>query len=267
MGARVLIVEDNAMNRELMDYLLRAFGFETLKAVDGRVGLDIARREKPDLILCDIQMPEIDGMEFARLAKADPALREVPLVAVTAFAMVGDRERVLEQGFDGYISKPLEPLSFIESVNQLLPIGLRRSNEAPGMAPAAARRPAVPVTTILVVDDSPINLELKRDLLKPHGYEVLTALTPSVALQMARERLPALIISDVGMSEGNGFDFIRAVKADPVLHDIPFIFLSSTHWNEASRQLGLELGAFRYLLRPLEPTLLLAEIEACVRPR
>ena len=75
MGARVLIVEDNAVNRELMDYLLRAFGFETLKAVDGRVGLDIARREKPDLILCDIQMPEIDGMEFARLAKADSALR------------------------------------------------------------------------------------------------------------------------------------------------------------------------------------------------
>lgn len=265
MGARVLIVEDNAMNRELMDYLLRAFGFETLKAVDGRVGLDIARREKPDLILCDIQMPEIDGMEFARLAKADPVLREVPLVAVTAFAMVGDRERVLAQGFDGYISKPLEPLSFIEAVNQLLPAGLRRSNEAPGTAPAAPHRPVVPIATILVVDDSPINLELKRDLLQPHGYEVLTALTPGLALQMARERLPALIISDVGMSEGTGFDFIRSVKADPRLRDIPFIFLSSTHWNEASRQLGLELGAFRYLLRPLEPALLLAEIEACVR--
>jgi two-component system cell cycle response regulator len=262
MSARVLIVEDNAMNRELMDYLLRAFGFETLKAVDGRVGLDIARRERPDLILCDIQMPEIDGMEFAHLAKADPTLREVPLVAVTAFAMVGDRERLLAQGFDGYISKPLEPLSFIEAVNQLLPACLHRSNEATGMAP----RPVVPLATILVVDDSPINLELKRDLLQPHGYEVLTALTPGLALQLARERLPALIISDVGMSEGTGFDFIRNVKADPQLRDIPFIFLSSTHWNEASRQLGLELGAFRYLLRPLEPALLLAEIEACVRP-
>jgi len=266
MGARVLIVEDNAMNRELMDYLLRAFGFETLKAVDGRIGLDIARREKPDLILCDIQMPEIDGLEFARVAKADADLRAVPLVAVTAFAMVGDRDRVMAQGFDGYISKPLEPLGFIETVNQLLPPGLRNVNGAAGAPAPAASRPAIQGATILVVDDTPLNLELKRDLLEPHGYEVLTALTPSLALRIARERLPALIISDVGMSEGNGFDFIRAVKADPALHDIPFIFLSSTHWNESSRRLGLELGAVRYLMRPLEPALLLAEIEASVRP-
>lgn len=265
MGARVLIVEDNAMNRELMDYLLQAFGFETLTAVDGRIALDIARRERLDLILCDIQMPEMDGIEFARLAKADPELRRVPLVAVTAFAMVGDRERLMGHGFDGYISKPLEPQSFIESINQLLPMSLRRSDEATGSVPleASTARPQAP--SILVVDDSPMNLQLKRDLLQPHGYEVLTALTPTHGLHIARDRLPALIISDVGMSEGSGFDFIRAVKADPALRDIPFIFLSSTHWNDASRVLGLELGAVRYLLRPMEPALLLAEIEANMR--
>lgn len=262
MSARVLIIEDNAINRELMDYLLLAFGFETLKAVDGRVGLDIARRERPDLILCDIQMPEIDGMEFARQAQADPELKSIPLVAVTAFAMVGDRERMLAQGFDGYVAKPLEPADFIEAVNALLPPSLRNAVAA---APASVKRPDAQGAAILVVDDSPLNLELKRDLLEPHGYEVLTALTPTLALKVAREHRPALIISDVGMSEGTGFDFIRAVKADPVLRDIPFIFLSSTHWNEASRQLGLELGAVRYLMRPLDPALLLAEIEASVR--
>lgn len=265
MSARILIVEDNAMNRELMDYLLRAFGFETLKAADGAVGLEIARRERPDLVLCDIQMPVLDGPAFAREAKGDPALCGIPLVAVTAFAMVGDRERTLAQGFDGYIAKPIEPLAFIQAVNEALPQALRATG-AP-QPPPAGPRAAPGNVTVLVLDDSPFNLELKRDLLQPHGYVVVTADTPSQALRLAREHQPALILSDVGMSEGSGFDFIRAVKADPQLRDIPFIFLSSTHWNEASRTLGLQLGAFRYLLRPLEPAVLLTEIEACLPKR
>lgn len=264
MSARILIVEDNAINRELMDYLLRAFGFETMKAADGAVGLEIARRERPDLILCDIQMPVLDGPAFARAAKDDPALRGIPLVAVTAFAMVGDRDRVLAHGFDGYIAKPLEPMAFIQAVNEALPPAMRTGAAPPPPTPAA-RAPSG--TTVLVVDDSQVNLELKRDLLQPHGYTVVTADTPTQALRLAREHHPALILSDVGMTEGSGFDFIRAVKADPQLRDIPFIFLSSTHWNEASRTLGLQLGAFRYLLRPLEPAVLLAEIEACLPPR
>jgi len=262
MSARVLIVEDNAINRELMDYLLRAFGFDTMKAADGAVGLEIARRERPDLILCDIQMPVLDGPAFARESKADPALRDIPLVAVTAFAMVGDRDRLLALGFDGYIAKPLEPLAFIQAVNASLPAALRTDGPAQP-PPAYASRPPSGMT-VLVLDDSQVNLQLKRDLLQPHGYTVVTADTPAQALQLAREHRPALIISDVGMSEGSGFDFIRDVKADPQLRDIPFIFLSSTHWNESSRTLGLQLGAFRYLLRPLEPQVLLAEIEACL---
>ncbi|SHN15143.1 response regulator [Rhizobacter sp. OV335] len=265
MSARILIVEDNAANRELMDYLLRAFGFETMKAADGAIGLEIARRERPDLILCDIQMPVLDGYAFAHDAKTDPSLREIPLVAVTAFAMVGDRDRVLSHGFDGYIAKPLEPLAFIQAVNAALPTTLR-ANEAPQPQPTFKRLPPRGVT-VLVVDDSPMNLELKRDLLEPHGYTVVTAGTPTHALRLAREHRPALILSDVGMSEGSGFDFIRTVKADLWLRDIPFIFLSSTHQDEASRALGLQLGALRYLQRPMESALLLAEIEACLAHR
>jgi len=262
MSARVLIVEDNPANRELMDYLLRAFGFETMKAADGAVGLEIACRERPDLILCDIQMPVLDGYAFAQQAKADPALRDIPLVAVTAFAMVGDRDRILSHGFDGYIAKPLEPMAFIQAINGALPQAMRATT--PSQSPSTCTQLPPNGATVLVLDDSQMNLELKRDLLRPHGYNVVTADTPTKALHLAREHRPTLIISDVGMSEGSGFDFIRDVKADPLLRDIPFIFLSSTHWNEASRTLGLQLGAFRYLLRPLEPALLLAEIEACL---
>jgi two-component system cell cycle response regulator len=258
MTARILIIEDNAMNRELI-------GFETLKAVDGRIGFDVARRELPDMIVCDIQMPEIDGYEFAKLAAATPELCDIPLVAVTAYAMVGDRDKVLAQGFDGYISKPIEPMGLIQTINAFLPPHLRAGTVEPKVPPTYVARPVKRPTTVLVLDDSPFNLELKRDLLEPHGYEVLTVDNAADALALAKERLPDLIISDVGMSEGSGFDFIRLVKADPRLEAIPFIFLSSTHWNEESRKLGLELGAFRYLLRPLESSVLLAEIQACLK--
>lgn len=266
MTARVLIVEDNPINRELIDYLLSAFGFETLKALDGAIGLDMARRERPDLILCDIQMPVMGGIEFAHHVKSDPMLRQTPLVALTALAMVGDRDRVLAEGFDGYIAKPLDPATFIDSVNAFLDTSQRRSVELPS-PPAPAPVPGGAPALILVLDDTPFNLELKRDLLEPHGYEVVTTATPHDALQAARRRRPDLILSDVGMAEGSGFDFIREVKADPLLRDVPFVFLSSTHWDDSARQTGLRLGAVRYLLRPMEPTRLLAEIVACLPRR
>ncbi len=265
MTARILIIEDNPVNRELMDYLLSSFGFDTLVALHGGVGLDIARREQPDLIVCDIEMPTMDGFEFARQAKGDEALRHIPLVAVTAYAMVGDRDRILTQGFDGYVAKPIEPIEFVNVVKSFLPAAPTSppasmdARQSPGRTKARAEP-----LTILVVDDTPLNLELKRDLLGPLGYEVVTADTVPAALELARQRLPALIISDVGMRQGSGFDLIRQVKADPQLRGIPFIFNSSTYQDEATQTRGLQLGAERFLLRPMEPSLLLAEIQACL---
>src|SRR5438445_117978 len=107
MAARILVVEDNPANLELMTYLLKAFGHSPTVAHDGVDGLEAAQREQPDLILLDVQMPRMDGYEVARRLKRDPVLRAVPVVAVTALAMVGDRDRVLASGFDGYIAKPI----------------------------------------------------------------------------------------------------------------------------------------------------------------
>lgn len=264
MTARVLIIEDNPINRELLDYLLRAHGFETLNAVNGRVGFDIACRELPDLILCDIQMPGMDGFEFLARAKGHEPLRRTPVLAVTALAMVGDRERVLAQGFDGYVAKPIHPQTFIQVLSEFLPSSRWPAQGAPRPLPAQGIPVPARPACILVLDDSAMNLELERYLLGPHGYEVLTASTAAQALQIARQHVPALILSDVGMRQGSGFDFIRQVKADPQLRAIPFIFLSSTHWDEDSRRLGLELGAARYLTRPMDLAVLLAEIRACL---
>ena len=109
MAARVLLVEDNPANLALMQYLLQASGYTTLTATDGRQGVVVAQRESPDVILMDLQLPIMNGYEAARLMKAVPALRGVPIIAVTAFAMVGDRDKILARGFDGYIAKPITP--------------------------------------------------------------------------------------------------------------------------------------------------------------
>jgi len=109
---RILLVEDNAANLDLMSYLLRAFGHEVSCETDGLAGLKCAHDGSFDLVLCDILMPELDGYEFARRFRSDPRLRESPLIAVTALAMAGDREKILAAGFDGYISKPIDPQVF-----------------------------------------------------------------------------------------------------------------------------------------------------------
>lgn len=116
MSARILVIEDNQTNLDLMLYLLEAFGHATLAARDGEQGVELAARLRPDLILCDIAMPRLDGYGVAERLKSDPALRVIPLIAVTASAMVGDRDRVFGAGFDGYISKPIEPETFVSQV-------------------------------------------------------------------------------------------------------------------------------------------------------
>src|SRR4051812_35803634 len=100
MPARILILEDDRASLELFDYLLKAHGHTTFCAVNGSIGLQLARTTQPDLIICDLQMPVMDGFEVVQEVRSDPLLRAIPMVALTAFSMVGDRERVMEAGFD-----------------------------------------------------------------------------------------------------------------------------------------------------------------------
>jgi CheY-like chemotaxis protein len=113
MPTRILIAEDHPASLELMRYLLQANGYETLVARDGVEALEVARLERPDMIVCDLQMPRLDGYGVLENLRADPELRQIPIIAVTAFSMVGDRERVLSAGFNGYQSKPIEPEVFV----------------------------------------------------------------------------------------------------------------------------------------------------------
>ena len=120
MTVRVLLIEDNRPSLELMSYLLRAFGHTAIETRNGIEGLEVMRRERPDLVLCDIDLPRLDGFALAGQAKADPEIRGIPLLAVTALAMVGDRDRALRAGFDGYMTKPIEPETFVQEIERFL---------------------------------------------------------------------------------------------------------------------------------------------------
>ncbi|HKW85354.1 MAG TPA: response regulator [Burkholderiaceae bacterium] len=266
--ALMLVIEDNATNLELMTYLLHAWGHETVTAEDGTTGLELARSTEPDLIICDIQMPRTDGYEVARVLKADAALKQVPLVAVTAFAMVGDEEKSLQAGFDAHIAKPIDPRQFMAVLERLLPpAGGRPPKPMAGTADAPpppeideALRAPRPGLTILLVDDTAANLEFKVSLLEPAGYAVRAAAGGAEALAIARRERVDLIVSDVVMAHGGGFDLLDAVRADPALHATPFLFLTATARDSVSQARGLALGAEAYLLRPIEPQFLLGEI-------
>ncbi|MGA0564893.1 response regulator [Ancylobacter sp. VNQ12] len=121
MAKTVLIVEDNELNMKLFNDLLQAHGYVTIGTRHGGEAVDLARRHHPDLILMDIQLPEISGIDVTRRLKADPELKAIPVIAVTAFAMKGDEERIREGGCEAYLSKPISVAKFIETVRQFLP--------------------------------------------------------------------------------------------------------------------------------------------------
>ncbi len=117
---KALLVEDNANNRYLLTLLLEAANMTVLVAENGHQALEIARKERPDCVLLDIQMPEMDGYELAARLKADAELARIPIIGVSSFAMPGDREKAFRMGFAGYIEKPVDPEQFAATVLRIL---------------------------------------------------------------------------------------------------------------------------------------------------
>ena len=117
---RVMVVEDNELNMKLFNDLLEANGYTVIQTRDGLSAIDLARKHRPDLILMDIQLPEVSGIEVTKWLKEDDELRRIPVIAVTAFAMKGDEERIREGGCEAYISKPISVVHFLDTIKRLL---------------------------------------------------------------------------------------------------------------------------------------------------
>ncbi len=120
MTKKILIVEDNELNMKLFKDLLEVHGIDTVETRNGSNVLELAHSEKPDLILMDIQLPEISGLDITKMLKADEALKPIPVIAVTAFAMKGDEEKIREGGCEDYISKPISVTNFLETIQKHL---------------------------------------------------------------------------------------------------------------------------------------------------
>ena len=121
MSKRILVVEDHEENRRIMRDLLTSAGYEMIEAVTGEEGVALAERERPDLILMDIQLPGLDGYEATRQIKANPALRSIPIIAVTSYALSGDDVKAREAGCDAYVTKPFSPRALLATVRKHLP--------------------------------------------------------------------------------------------------------------------------------------------------
>ena len=238
-----------------------------LEAHEGSEGLRRAKAESPDLVLLDIHMPQMDGYEVARRLRADPQCSKMPIVAVTALAMVGDREKILASGFNGYIAKPIEAEMFLSQVAGFLSTptkafaGPTRAWEGQKPAESVPKKNVV----ILFVDNTQTNIDLVRSILEPSGFEVATAMSAKEGLDLARRTKPDLILSDVHMPHEDGYSFMRMVQNDPVLRPIPFVFLTASVWSTREKVQALEQGASKFLSRPIEPQALLEEIEGCLR--
>ncbi|WP_138379681.1 response regulator [Luteithermobacter gelatinilyticus] len=120
MPKKILVVEDNELNMKLFCDLLEAHGYETIQTQEGMKALELARTENPDLILMDIQLPEVSGLEVTKWIKEDDELNAIPVIAVTAFAMKGDEEKIRDGGCEAYIAKPISVSQFIETVKKFV---------------------------------------------------------------------------------------------------------------------------------------------------
>jgi two-component system, cell cycle response regulator len=277
VGALILLVEDTPHNLELMRYLLEAHGHRTLAADTGEQALALASRHCPDLVVMDLQLAgDLDGyqtLDRMRAAATRPGSAAVPVVAVTALAMVGDRAQALAAGFDGYLTKPLDPQTFVRDIDGYLPDGRRgRSPVEPRgtgvndlgapTGPARARSAARVRGTganVLVVDDSPMNLLLFRSALEGYGYRVTTASDVEEAVRVVRQQAPDLVLCDVHIRGHRGPELLGRLRSVPEGAGVPFAFVTLPAE-------PLDPGPFgqrvEIIQRPIEPARLVERVEA-----
>jgi two-component system, sensor histidine kinase len=258
---KVLVVEDSPDIRALVRMLLEAGGHEVLTAPDGRTGVDIARAERPDVVLMDLSLPILSGWEATREIKNDPAISTIPVVAVTAHAMHGDRERALAAGCDGFIAKPIDEESFEELVRSY---ARPRIEEAPvrEVEPPPPREISAESGRILVVDDHEEVAQLIKQDLEVEGHEVIVAQTLDGAIAAASEDRPLdLAIVDVMLGAESGYD----LAADLVSRSSEYLPVLLVTAGEIDREKGYAAGADDFIGKPLDAVELAARARSLIR--
>ncbi len=249
----ILVVEDNPMNMKLVKSLLSLGKFNVLDAGDAQTGINLSLEHKPDLILMDIQLPGMDGLSATRIIKEDPLLKPIPVVALTAHAMMGDEERTKVAGCDGYITKPINTKKFLGEIAKFLQKETDKE-ELP------ERRNISYKSRILIVDDEPLNVKLLTAKLPPDEFEVIKAYSGIEALKKVSETNPDLILLDIMMPEVNGYEVAKRLKANPETRDTPIIMVTALN-DSAEKVKAFEEGAEEFISKPVNSIELLKRVK------
>lgn len=250
----ILLVEDNDLNMKLFKTLLKIGKYNVLCAENGKTGIDLAVEYTPDLILMDIQLPDMDGITANSHIKSNPKTQQIPVVALTAYAMDKDKEMIMNAGFVGYITKPIDTKDFLPMVSKHLCEVKKESVQAkPGSKPF-----------ILIVDDDRMNVKLLDTYLKQEGFHTMCAYNGEDALEKIRKDPPDLILLDIMMPGVNGYEVTQKLKNDQKTSHIPVILITALD-SADDKSKGMAAGADEFLNKPINKSELIARVRSFLK--
>ena len=238
--SKILVIEDNPLNMKLVTNLLTINGYDVSEAQDAEMGIEAAKSLCPDLILMDVELPGISGLDATRRIRNDPKIRDVPIIALSANAMDEDRDKGLSAGCNDYITKPINIKTFVNRINHHL---LKTRKQVLFNNAMSGHR-------ILIVDDEPLNIKLLSALLISKGYQVLTAGDGKEAIRKVKNERPDLILLDIMMPGMDGFEATKFLKSDADTKNIPIILVTALT-GEDEKKRGLDAGADEFINKPV----------------
>jgi DNA-binding response OmpR family regulator len=287
MAERILVVDDEEVNRELLEAILSSDGFEVEMAVDGEAALTQATASPPDLILLDLLMPNMTGLEACQRLKQAPATSDVPIIVVTAVGQVATKEAVLTSGADDFMTKPIQPEDLRLRVGAMLKVrrirqdldrtlaylheleAARQTQRRDALARVVAEDSggslqAPTPMPILLVDDDALTRQFYGDLLVEQGFRVFAASTGPEGLALAREHPPEVAILDIIMPDMTGLEVLERLRAeDP---DLPVMMLTGYPTSQNAIA-ALKLGAFDFIIKGLDHSLVALAVHRALRHR
>lgn len=282
--ASILVVDDEPCNRELLEAILAQDGHALRLAADGPAALVAAREDPPDLVLLDLMMPGMGGLEVCQHLKEDPATATIPVIVVTALGQLRAKEVALTLGADDFVTKPLHPADVLARVAAMLRVRRIRHDldrtlaylhelevtrqgyrgEALALGGSDALPPAPTPRLVLLVDDDPLARQFYQDLLTEHGFQVTLAVDGEEALALAAQVSFDVVVLDIVMPGMSGLEVLaRLREAEP---DRPVLMLTG-YVTSQNAIAALKLGAFDFLVKGLDPALVVLAVHRALRHR